>query len=77
MSNLENLITPEKILKVLSDEWQSLDTIILKLKIRENMDALFVQVKLKLLERQGKVLSEVILGKKYWKLHQLKNLNYF
>jgi hypothetical protein len=32
------------------------------------MDARYLSIKMKDLEREGKVISEVRMGKKYWKL---------
>ncbi len=38
------------------------------MKIKDMMDARFLQIKLKELERRGLVLAESKMGKKHWKL---------
>jgi DNA topoisomerase VI B subunit len=62
------IITSEKILKVLTDEWQTIKHLIFKLKIKDMMDARYLQLKLKELERKDKVLVESKMGKRQWKL---------
>ncbi|MDX1797676.1 MAG: DNA topoisomerase VI subunit B [Candidatus Lokiarchaeia archaeon] len=62
------IITTEKILKVLSDKWQTISHLILKLKIKDMMDARYLQHQLKKLEREDKVLVESKMGKRQWKL---------
>ncbi len=62
------IITTEKILKVLSDEWQTIKHLIFKLKIKDMMDARYLQLKLRELERKDKVLVESKMGKRQWKL---------
>ncbi len=62
------IITTEKILNVLSDEWQTIKHLIFKLKIKDMMDARYLQLKLKELERKGNVLVESKMGKRQWKL---------
>ena len=62
------IITTEKILNVLSDEWQTIKHLIFKLKIKDMMDARYLQLKLKELERKEKVLVESKMGKRQWKL---------
>ncbi|MFX1447240.1 MAG: hypothetical protein ACFFCG_03805, partial [Promethearchaeota archaeon] len=62
------IITTDKITEALSDEWQPITSLILKMKIKDMMDARFLQIKLKELERKGLVLSESKMGKKQWKL---------
>jgi len=62
-------ITTSSILNVLSNEWQTIKHLIFKLKIRDMMDARYLQTKLKELERKGQVLVEVKMGRKYWKLN--------
>ncbi|MFW9877931.1 MAG: hypothetical protein ACFFG0_33025, partial [Candidatus Thorarchaeota archaeon] len=62
------IITTEKILNVLSDEWQTIKHLIFKLKIKDMMDARYLQLKLKELERKGYVLVESKVGKRQWKL---------
>ena len=64
------IITTEKILNVLSDEWQTIKHLIFKLKIKDMMDARYLQLKLKELERKGYVLVESKVGKRQWKLKQ-------
>ncbi len=64
------LITTGKILKVLSDEWQTIKHLIFKLKIKDMMDARYLQLKLKELERKDKVLVESKMGKRQWKLKE-------
>jgi len=62
------IITTEKILNFLSDEWQPITSLILKMKIKDMMDARFLQLKLKELERKGIINVEIRKGKKHWKL---------
>jgi DNA topoisomerase VI B subunit len=62
------IITTEKILNVLSNEWQTIKHLIFKLKIKDMMDARYLQLKLKELERKGHVLVESKMGKRQWKL---------
>jgi len=52
----------------LSKEWQSIKHLIFKLKIKDMMDARYLQLKLKELERKEQVLVEVKMGRKHWKL---------
>jgi len=52
----------------LSDKWQTIKDLIWKMKIKDMMDARFLQIKLKELERKGQVSVDVKKGKKYWKL---------
>jgi len=61
-------ITTKTILEALSDEWQPITSLIFKIEIKEMMDARFLQIKLKELERKGLVLVDVIKSKKNWKL---------
>ena len=63
------IITTDRILKVLSNEWQTIKHLIFKLKIKDMMDARYLQLKLKELERKGEVVVEVKMGKKQWKLN--------
>jgi len=62
------IITSDKITEALSEEWQPITSLILKMKIKDMMDARFLQIKLKELERKGLVLVESKMGKKQWKL---------
>ncbi|MFX1301921.1 MAG: DNA topoisomerase VI subunit B [Promethearchaeota archaeon] len=62
------IITTENILNVLSKEWQTIKHLIFKLKIKDMMDARYLQLKLKELERKGYVLVETKMGKRQWKL---------
>lgn len=62
------IITTDRIFSVLSKEWQSIKHLIFKLKIKDMMDARYLQLKLKELERKEQVLVEVKMGRKHWKL---------
>lgn len=62
------IITTDKIVSVLSTEWQTIKHLIFKLKIKDMMDARYLQLKLKELERKGEVLVDVKMGRKHWKL---------
>ena len=62
------VITTDKITAVLSNEWQTIKHLIFKLKIKDMMDARYLQLKLKELERKGQVLVEIKMGRKHWKL---------
>jgi DNA topoisomerase VI B subunit len=61
------VITSGSIMASLSDEWQTIKHLIFKLKIKDMMDARFLQIKLKELERKGQILVDIKTGKKYWK----------
>ncbi|MFX0008775.1 MAG: hypothetical protein ACFE9R_00555 [Candidatus Hermodarchaeota archaeon] len=62
------LITTEKIMDALSREGDPITSLIFKMKIKDMMDARFLQLKLKELERKGLVLVEIKKGKKHWSL---------
>jgi len=62
------IITTEKIMNSLSNDWQTIKDLIWKMKIKDMMDARFLQIKLKELERKEQVIVDVKKGKKYWKL---------
>ena len=62
------IITTDKIAEALSEEWQPITSLIFKMKIKDMMDARFLQIKLKELERKGLVLVDTKMGKKHWKL---------
>jgi DNA topoisomerase VI B subunit len=62
------VITTDGIIKVLTNEWQTIKHLIFKLKIKDMMDARYLQLKLKELERKGEVLVELKMGRKHWKL---------
>ncbi|MHA2399159.1 MAG: DNA topoisomerase VI subunit B [Promethearchaeota archaeon] len=62
------LITSDRILQVLSDEWQNIKHLIFKLKIKDMMDARYLQLKLKELERKDQVKVDIKVGRKHWKL---------
>ncbi|MEE9377235.1 MAG: hypothetical protein V3V33_04280 [Candidatus Lokiarchaeia archaeon] len=62
------IITTDRIISVLSSEWQNIKHLIFKLKIKDMMDARYLQLKLKELERKGQVLVEIKMGRKHWKL---------
>ena len=63
------LITTDRIISVLSNEWLTIKHLIFKLKIKDMMDARYLQLKLKELERKGQVQVEVKMGRKHWKLN--------
>jgi len=62
------LITTEKILDVLTNEGEPITSLIFKMKIKDMMDARFLQLKLKDLERKGLIFVETKKGKKHWSL---------
>ena len=62
------MITTDSLIGALTDEWQTIKHLIFKLRIKDMMDARFLQIKLKELERKGKVIVDVKMGKKHWKL---------
>ncbi len=62
------IITTQGIMKVLSNEMQTIKHLIFKLKIKDMMDARYLQLKLKELERKGQVIVELRMGRKHWKL---------
>ncbi len=61
-------ITTENIVGALSNEWQHIKDLIFKFKIKDMMDARFLQLKLKELERKGQILVDIKKGKKHWRL---------
>ena len=62
------VMTTEMILNALSSDWQDIRDLITKLRIKDMMDARFLQIKLKNLERSGQVIVDIKMGKKHWKL---------
>lgn len=62
------LVTTEKVLNALSEEWHTIKHLIFKLKIKDMMDTRYLHLKLKELERKGIVLVESKKGKRQWKL---------
>lgn len=62
------ILTTENILANLSNEWQTTKDLIFKLKIKQMMDARFLQVKLKKLENDDLIEMQVKLGIKQWRL---------
>ena len=62
------IITTDRIMGALSNKWQTIKDLIFKMKIRDMMDARFLQIKLKELERKGQVLVDLKMGKKQFKL---------
>jgi len=63
------VITTDKILNALSkDEWQTIKHLIFKMRIKDMLDARFLQIKLKELTRKGVVEVDSRKGKKYWRL---------
>jgi len=62
------LITNDRIMQTLSKEWQPITALIFKLKIKDMMDARFLQIKLKEMERKQLVLVDIQKGKKHWKV---------
>ena len=62
------IITTDKILEVLTNELQTIKHLIFKLKIKDMMDARYLQLKLKELERKDKVIVEIKMGKKHFKI---------
>ncbi len=65
-------LTTELILEALSDEWQPLISLVLKLELKDVYDARFLQIKLKEFERKNLILSVVKQGRKHWKLTHVK-----
>ncbi|MHA1191214.1 MAG: hypothetical protein ACTSP9_02815, partial [Promethearchaeota archaeon] len=62
------VITTDKILATLDKEWQNITHLIFKLKIKDMMDARYLQNRLKELVRREKVEMLIIKNKKHWKL---------
>ena len=62
------VITTDKILATLNNEWQNITHLIFKLKIKDMMDARYLQNRLKELVRREKVEMLIIKNKKHWKL---------
>lgn len=61
-------ITTSKILKTLSEIWQSLDDITYKLQIHDPFDIKYLKLKLKEFRRKDQIKLIYYQGKKYWKL---------
>jgi len=62
------VITTDKIIATLNYEWQNITHLIFKLKIKDMMDARYLQNRLKELVRREKVEMLIIKNKKQWKL---------
>ncbi len=62
------LITTNNIIKILSNNWQDIRELIFKLRIIDEMDARYLQIKLKELERKEQVVVEIFNNKKHWRL---------
>ncbi len=62
------VITTDKILATLNNEWQNITHLIFNLKIKDMMDARYLQNRLKELVRRDKVEMLIIKNKKHWKL---------
>ena len=62
------IITTDKILATLNNEWQNITHLIFNLKIKDMMDARYLQNRLKELVRREKVEMLIIKNKKHWKL---------
>lgn len=67
-------ITSEKILKALSEKWQSWDEIAYKLQIHDDLDIRYLNLRLKEFFRKNKIKFIYHKGKKYWKLRVLEEL---
>jgi tetratricopeptide (TPR) repeat protein len=63
-------ITTEAILNALTNEWQPITALIYKLRIKEMIDARYLQIKLKELERKNLILAEIKMGKTHYKLSE-------
>ena len=61
------VITSDRILTVLTNDWQNITHLIFKLKIKDMMDARYLQNRLKDLVRKKKVEMSVIKSKKHWR----------
>jgi len=57
------VLTTEAVMEALSNNWQPITALIFKMQIKEMMDARFLQIKLKELERKGIVMVEPQMGK--------------
>ena len=64
------VLTTEAVMEALSIDWQPITALIFKMKIKEMMDARFLQIKLKDLIRKNIVLVETKTGKKHYKLKE-------
>lgn len=62
------VITTDKIIATLNNEWQNITHLIFKLKIKDMMDARYLQNRLKELVRRETVDMKIIKNKKHWKL---------
>lgn len=64
------ILDTERIISVMSNEWQTIKHLIFKLKIKNMQDARYLQLKLTELERKGQILVEVKEGRKHWKINR-------
>ena len=64
------ILTTEALINALSMDWQPITALIFKMQIKEMMDARFLQIKLKDLERKKLILVETKMGKKHYKLNE-------
>ncbi len=64
------VLTTEAVMEALSNNWQPITALIFKMQIKEMMDARFLQIKLKDLERKELILVETKLGKKHFRLNE-------
>ncbi len=63
------VLTNEAILEALdNEEWQNIQDLIFKMRIKDMLDARLLQVKLKELERKEELIVKAKKGKKFWKL---------
>jgi len=62
------LVTTENLMDSLSTEWQNIKDLIFKMRLRDMMDARYLQVKLKELERKESIEMKIIMGKSHWRL---------
>ncbi|MBY9008201.1 MAG: hypothetical protein KGD63_15785 [Candidatus Lokiarchaeota archaeon] len=63
-------MTTEAVMDALSNDWQPITSLIFKMQIKEMLDARFLQIRLKELERKELILVETKMGKKHYKINE-------
>lgn len=70
-SKTEPLITTQKIIKLLSNEWKSINQIGNELGVKEKIDLRYLKIKLKNLERNNIIRTTVIKNENFFKIINL------
>ena len=68
LPEFESPMSNEKIYSLLSEEWHTLDQIIVKLNLKDNNDIQFLKLKLKKLERENLLNKKIKGNHHFWKV---------